>query len=277
MSTLRVRAGARFSLSTSFETPAVFIIRPENNATNRIVEERWSATPYRTHRDYTDLYGNSCRRLQIPGGETFVVDYDVLVETTDALDPYEPTAQEIPIENVPDDALVFTLPSRYCLSDMLSGTALDLFGDVEPGWNRVQAICDFVHNHIRFQYGSSSPTTTSLDVYHAGVGVCRDFAHLSIAFCRALNIPARYAFGYMPDIDVPNPILPMDFCAWFEVYLGGKWWIFDARNNERRKARLTIARGRDALDVAMLTTYGNTYLNEMIVIADPAEDDAIAR
>lgn len=277
MSTLRIRAGARFSLTSAFDTPAVFIIRPEASDTVRIVEERWTATPSIAHHDYVDLYGNRCRRLTIPGGDPFVVDYDVLVETHDGLDPCEPDAPEVRVEDMPDDALVYTLPSRYCLSDRLANTAAELFGAVAPGWNRVQAICDFVHNHITFQYGASDPFTTALDVYDSGSGVCRDYAHLAISFCRALNIPARYAFGYMPDIDVENPILPMDFCAWFEVYLGGKWWLFDARNNTRRKGRVNIARGRDALDVAMLTTYGSTYLNSMDVIADVATDDAVAR
>jgi transglutaminase-like putative cysteine protease len=277
MSSLRIRAGARFTLTSAMETPAVFIIRPENSETVRVVEETWTTSPSRPYHDYIDGYGNSCRRLMLPAYEPFVVDYATLVETHNELDPCVPTAGEIPIQDVPDDALVFTLPSRYCLSDMLSGPALQLFGNIAPGWNRVQAICDFVHDHVKFKYGTSTPSTTALDVYESGIGVCRDYAHLAISFCRALNIPARYSFGYMPDIDVANPILPMDFCAWFEVYLGGKWWIFDARNNERRKGRVTIARGRDALDVAMLTTYGNTFLNGMDVIADVAEDNALAR
>jgi transglutaminase-like putative cysteine protease len=276
MSTLRIRAGARFSLNSVQETPAIFIIRPEASETVRIVSESWTPSPAREYRDYTDLYGNSCRRMTLPPGD-FVVEYDTLVETHNDLDPYEPDLEEVPIAAVPDDALVFTLPSRYCLSDMLANAALQRFGNIAPGWNRVQAICDFVHDHVRFQYGSSTPFTHALDVYESATGVCRDFAHLTISFCRALNIPARYAFGYMPDIDVANPILPMDFCAWCEVYLGGRWFIFDARNNERRRGRVTIARGRDALDVAMLTTYGTTFLNGMDVIADVARDDAIAR
>jgi transglutaminase-like putative cysteine protease len=276
MSTLRISAGARFSLNSVVETPAVFIIRPEASDTVRIVRESWTSTPALAHRDYVDLYGNACRRMMLPQGD-FVVEYDTLVETHNELDPYEPDLGEVPIAAVPDDALVYTLPSRYCLSDMLGNTAIELFGNVAPGWNRVQAICDFVHGHIRFQYGSSNPFTHALDVYQNATGVCRDFAHLTISFCRALNIPARYAFGYMPDIDVANPILPMDFCAWPHLYLGGRWFIFDARNNERRRGRVTIARGRDALDVAMLTTYGQTFLNSMDVIADVARDDAIAR
>jgi len=167
------------------------------------------------------------------------------------------------------------MPSRYCLSDVLFPRAQELFGLTPPGWARVQAICDWVHTNIRFSYGTSTPATTALDVLANGIGVCRDFTHLAIAFCRALNIPARYAFGYLPDIDVPPATAPMDFCAWFEVYLGGRWYVFDARNNERRKGRVTIARGRDALDVAMLTTFGMVTLASMIVRADPVEEGAI--
>lgn len=276
MSTLRVRAGARFSLDSAQETPAVFIIRPEANAAQRIIEETWSASPELPWRDYVDLYGNHCRRTTLPA-QPYLLTYDVLVEVSGELDPFEPNAREVPVAEMPDDVLVYTLPSRYCLSDELAAPALEHFGAVEPGWSRVQAICDFVHGHIAFAYGSSTPQTTAMNVYESATGVCRDFAHLAIAFCRALNIPARYAFGYLPDIDVPPPYAPMDFCAWFEVYLDGRWWMFDPRNNQRRRGRVTIARGRDALDVAMLTTYGFTKLVEMIVIADPARDDVLAR
>jgi transglutaminase-like putative cysteine protease len=164
--------------------------------------------------------------------------------------------------------LLFTLPSRYCLSDELSDTAWDLFGNTWPGWERVQAVCDWVHQNVRFQYGTSTPRTTAVDVYEKRVGVCRDFAHLALTFCRAMNIPARYTFGYLPDIGVPPPDEPMDFCAWFEAYLGGRWLTFDPRNNTRRVGRVVIGRGRDALDVAMVTTYGSHTLQSMVVWAD---------
>ena len=146
--------------------------------------------------------------------------------------------------------------------------AWQLFGGIDSGWGRVQAICDWVHGNIRFQYGTSNSLTTAADVCSAGVGVCRDFAHLAVTFCRALNIPARYVFGYLPDIGVPPPDAPMDFCAWMEVYLGGRWWTFDPRNNQPRIGRVLVGRGRDALDVAMLTTYGSPRLKKMTVWAD---------
>jgi transglutaminase-like putative cysteine protease len=267
---LRVSVGADFTMTAPARTPAVFMIRPDERGPHMTVAERWEIDPAVPFHDYVDIYGNHCRRLVLPEG-TSTVRYDALVDAEGELDPYEPFAVEHPIAEVPDDALVYTLPSRFCLSDLIYSRAMELFGNVAPGWSRVQAICDFVHGHLTFGYGSSSAITTALDVLDSGAGVCRDYAHLAITFCRALNIPARYAFGYMPDIDIPVNA-PMDFCAWFEVYLGGRWWIFDARNNIRRRARITIARGRDALDVAMLTTYGAMTLNNMVVRADKAED-----
>jgi transglutaminase-like putative cysteine protease len=270
MDMMRLRVGARFSLRSPQETAAVFVIRPQAGGTVSVLDERWTSAPNVPFHDYADMYGNVCRRLTLPQGP-YELDYEALVQTTDELDPYAPQARECPAAELPDDALVYTLPSRYCLSDVLFPQAQEFFGGVSPGWNRVQAICDFVNGHVRFQYGTSTPTTTALDVYEAGCGVCRDYAHLAIAFCRALNVPARYAFGYLPDIDVPPPYAPMDFCAWFEAYLDGEWWMFDPRNNVRRRGRVTIARGRDALDVAMLTTYGSSGLEAMSVVAEPAE------
>ncbi|MBD5635271.1 MAG: transglutaminase family protein [Candidatus Eremiobacteraeota bacterium] len=271
MATLRVKAGADFTMTSPYETPAVFMIRPEAFGNHMIVAERWETEPFTPFHDYTDMYGNVCRRMTLPAGN-FELRYDTIVESDGDLDPVALDAVEHPISELPDDALVYTLPSRFCLSDVIFPRAMELFGGMQPGWSRVQAICDFVHRHLKFGYGSSTSLTTAIDVYESGAGVCRDYAHLAITFCRALNIPARYSFGYMPDIDVPPPYDPMDFCAWFEVYLGGKWWIFDARNNVRRRARITIARGRDALDVAMLTTYGPAKLDTMVVRADRTED-----
>jgi len=193
-----------------------------------------------------------------------------MIEVSGQADEVAPDAVQLPVEELPDEALLYTLPSRFCLSDTLSDMAWQLFGTIEPGWARVQAICDWVHGNIRFQYGSSNSLTTAADVCAQGVGVCRDFAHLAVTFCRALNIPARYVFGYLPDIGVPPPDAPMDFCAWMEVYLAGRWWTFDPRNNEPRIGRVLIGRGRDALDVAMVTTYGSPRLAQMTVWADAA-------
>ncbi|MFL5663609.1 MAG: transglutaminase family protein [Ktedonobacteraceae bacterium] len=196
--------------------------------------------------------------------------YDAIIEVADTWDEVSPAAPQLPVEDLPDDVLLYTLPSRFCLSDVLSDTAWDLFGAIEPGWARVQAICDWVHEHIRFQYGTSTPQTTAVDIYEQRVGVCRDLTHLAVTFCRALNIPTRYVFGYLPDIGVPVSEAPMDFCAWMEVYLGDRWWTFDPRNNTPRIGRVLIGRGRDALDVAMVTSYGSPTLRQMIVWADEA-------
>jgi transglutaminase-like putative cysteine protease len=171
---------------------------------------------------------------------------------------------------MPGDLLHFTLPSRYCLSDELMGMAWELFGQTEPGARRVQAICDWVHDNIKFKYGTSNPLTTAADVLRDRIGVCRDLTHVAVSFCRAMNIPARYVFGYLPDLYVPPDPSPMDFAAWMEVWLGDRWWTFDPRNNTRRVGRVLIGRGRDALDVAMITTFGPAKFSSMTVWADRA-------
>lgn len=265
---LTIRVGCEFRHQISAAVPAIFLVRPMLSPDSRLVRETWVTEPASTYHDYTDVYGNVCRRLTLPPGDS-VVRYDADVTIDDRLDPLEPTARQVLIEDLPDDALMYTLPSRYCLSDAITDRAWELFGQTVPGWERVQAVCDYVHSAIAFGYGTSTAMTTSSDVLAAGRGVCRDFAHLAIAFTRALNIPARYAFGYLPDIDVPSTGAEMDFAAWFEVYLDDRWWTFDARNNERRRGRVLIARGRDALDVAMVTTFGNARFDGMTVIAEP--------
>lgn len=266
---MKVEVGCAFQYEATVATPAIFLVRPSANDPHRLIEERWSSEPSLPFHDYVDLYGNVCRRLNLAPGSS-AVRYDAVVEVDDATDPSDERAPQLPVDALPDDVLLYTLPSRYCLSDLLSDRAWELFGSTEPGWPRVQAICDFVHAHVTFGYGSSTPMTTALDVYQSGAGVCRDFAHLAMAFARAMNVPARYVFGYLPDIDVPPPDLPMDFCAWFEAYLDGAWWTFDPRNNQRRRGRVVIGRGRDALDVAMVTTYGMVTLAQMTVRADKA-------
>jgi transglutaminase-like putative cysteine protease len=261
-----VRVGCSFEYASSFDTPAVLMIRPEEHG-QRLTREEWSTDPAIPYHDYVDLFGNRCRRLTIPAGRS-TIRYDADVETSPDRAETDWEAREIPVQDLPDETLVFTLPSRFCLSDELSNFAWETFGGVRPGWTRVQAICDYVHDRINFKYGTSLPFTTVQDVLRDNTGVCRDFAHTAVTFCRALNIPARYAFGYLPDIGVPEVDVPMDFCAWFEAFLGGRWWTFDPRNNQRRIGHIPIARGRDALDVAMVTSYGPAQLEKMIVWAD---------
>lgn len=264
---LTIRVGCEFRHSVAAPVPAIFVVRPAAELDRRFVEESWTTVPACPYHDYTDVYGNVCRRVTLLPGDS-IVTYDASIVMDDRLDPIEPDAVQLLVEDLPDDVLHYLLPSRYCLSDQVTDRAWQLFGATPPGWARVQAICDYVNGHVNFGYGSSTPATTSSDVLAAAAGVCRDFAHLAIAFTRAMNIPARYAFGYLPDIDVPPPHTTMDFCAWFEVFLNDRWWTFDPRNNQRRRGRIVIARGRDALDVAMVTTYGNVTFEGMTVVAE---------
>jgi transglutaminase-like putative cysteine protease len=264
---MHIRVGCEFRYDVTWPTPTVIQVQPRQDGAHQLLQETWQTTPERPLHTFHDIYNNTCQRLLMPAGEQ-VFRYDALVEVSGEPDPVVPDAVQMPVEELPDDVLHFTLPSRFCLSDELSDTAWQLFGATEPGWSRVQAICDWVHTNIRFQYGTSHSMTTALDIYKQGVGVCRDLTHLAVTFCRALNIPTRYVFGYLPDIGVPPPDAPMDFCAWMEVYLSGRWWTFDPRNNMPRIGRVLIGRGRDALDVAMVTTYGSPRLQSMIVWAD---------
>ena len=183
-----------------------------------------------------------------------------------------PDAIQHAIENLPDETLAFLMPSRYCEVDKLTDIAWKLFGETPPGWARVKTICDWVHDHITFGYHFAHPSKSAFDVYQSGEGVCRDFSHLALTFCRCLNIPARYATGYMGDIGVPI-VLPMDFSGWFEVYLGDRWHAFDARHNVPRIGRVVMAVGRDAADVALTTNFGSATLKKFFVISDeiPAE------
>jgi transglutaminase-like putative cysteine protease len=268
-----IRVGCDFSYLAEVETPAIFQVRPRVSADLTAQREGWNSQPVLALREYSDLYGNPCTRTVLPPGRSSF-GYDAVIAVPDAAEDADPGAPERAPDDLPDDTLIFTLPSRYCLPDVLADEAWSRFGGLEPGYGRVQAICSYVHGHLQFQYGSSTALSTAADVNLAGRGVCRDFTHLAISFCRALNIPARYVFGYLPDLDVePNPD-PMDFAAWMEVWLGDRWWTFDPRNNERRKGRIVIGRGRDASDVAMATTFGGPLLESMVVHAEESADDA---
>ena len=216
---------------------------------------------------YRDGFGNWCTRIVAPTGRTSV-SADVLVNDTGVPDVIVPQAQQIPVPDLPEETLVFLLGSRYCETDRLSETAWNLFGQTPTGWCRVQAICDYVHRHLTFGYEHARMTRTALEAFHDRTGVCRDFTHLAVAFCRCMNIPARYCTGYLGDIGVPPVDEPMDFSAWFEVYLGGQWHTFDARHNTPRIGRVLIARGRDAADVALSNTFGPATLTSFRVWTD---------
>src|SRR5271167_1453830 len=216
--------------------------------------------------NYMDVFGNRCTRFVAPQG-TLRLSNATLIEDLGTTDPVSPDAREHPVGELPNDTLIYLLNSRYCEVDRLLNVAAELFGQVPPGWGRVQAICDWVNAKVMFGYQHARPTRTALDVFTDRVGVCRDYQHLAIAFCRALNIPARYATGYLGDIGVPcTP--PMDFSAWFEVYLDDRWWVFDARNNMPRIGRVLIATGRDAADVAITTSFGAANLTRFAVVTE---------
>jgi len=218
---------------------------------------------------YRDGFGNWCSRILAPAG-TMRIATDTVISDSGLPDPTAPEAAQIPVHELPEETLVYLLPSRYCDSDQMLDLAWTLFGHTEPGWGRVQAICDFVHDRIAFGYEHSRATRTASEPHEDKRGVCRDYAHLAVAFCRALNIPARYCTGYLSDIGTPLPYPPGDFAAWFEAYLGGQWHMFDPRNNQRRIGRVLIARGRDATDVAITTTFGPNTLNSFRVWMDEA-------
>jgi len=213
---------------------------------------------------YRDSFGNWCSRIVAPPGR-LQLSSDALVSDAGSADPVASWLEQRTVQTLPEETLLFLLGSRYCETDLLSETAWRLFAMAPNGWKRVQAICDFVHNHVKFGYGLSSPTKTAFQALQDGQGVCRDFAHLAIAFCRCMNIPARYCTGYLGDIGMPPPYAPMDFAAWFEAYLGDGWYTFDPRNNTPRIGRILIARGRDAADVALTTSFGPTTLESFRV------------
>jgi transglutaminase-like putative cysteine protease len=267
-----LRVGCVVRVAPTAPLHAVMQVEPRLDAGSRILDETWVVEPSSPSRTYSDMYGNRCRRVDLPAGVTSIR-YSARVEVPDVADVRNPDASEVPASAVPDDALIYTLPSHYCESDRLADVAWSLFGGIAPGHQRVQAICDWVHEHITFQTGSSTSLTSAVDVYELRAGVCRDFAHLAVAFCRAFSIPTRYCFGYLPDIDLAElPDEPMDFCAWIETYIGGRWYTFDPRLNTPRMGRVLIGRGRDALDVAMLTSYGALPLEAMRVIAEAFDE-----
>ncbi len=264
---VRIGVGCEFRFDAAVPVPAVVLLRARSDGGVTVERETWDAQPNASFSDLVDTYGNHARRVVIGPGAAGLR-YDAEVTTSAAVDEFSPVAVQHRVEDLPGEILIYTLASRYCLSDLMSEHAVSLFGSTPLGWARVQAVCDWVHTHVRFDYNASNPHATAVDVFEARVGVCRDFAHLAISFCRALNIPARYVFGYLPDIDITPPPGVMDFCAWMEVYLGGRWWTFDPRNNASRAGRVVIARGRDAMDVAMITSYGELQLEQMTVWAD---------
>lgn len=225
--------------------------------------------------DFTDLFGNRCARIVAPAGN-LRLSLEALIEDDGQPDEQHRDALQHKVEELPTETLPFLFSSRYCEVDKLSDIAWKLFGSADPGWQRVQAICDWVHNHVSFGYQFADASKSAFDVYNDPRGVCRDFSHLAVTFCRCMNIPARYVMGYMGDIGVPL-VLPMDFSAWFEAYVGGRWYTFDSRHNVPRIGRIVMARGRDAADVAITTNFGRAILRKFLIVTEEVLDESESR
>lgn len=265
---MRIKLGCELNYRLPDRTPMILMlnVHPSRSA-DLEVPDIVATDPVVPIEDYLDGSGNRCCRLVAPAG-AFGVRVDGVIRDDGAFDPFEPAAAQHAVESLPAETLVYLLGSRYCETDRLSDEAWRLFGAAPEGWARVQAICDFVHDHIDFGYEHSRPTRTAAEARREARGVCRDFAHLAIAFCRCMNIPARYCTGYISDIGIPPPHEVMDFAAWMEVYLGGRWHVFDPRNNARRFGRVLMARGRDAADVPLTHTFGPNELTGFRVWID---------
>ncbi|MEE7547214.1 transglutaminase family protein, partial [Xanthomonas sp. Kuri4-1] len=236
----------------------------DSRRTDVVIGQALRTTPELPLRQYRDGFGNTCTRLLAPAGP-LTFHFDAVVRDSGLPDQYRYDAAQVPVQDLPDDTLVYLLGSRYCETDLLSGMAWDLFGNAPTGWARVQAICDYVHAQIEFGYEHARPTKSAAEALQEGRGVCRDFAHAAIALCRCMNIPARYCTGYLGDIGVPASAAPMDFSGWFEAFLDGTWYTFDARHNLPRIGRVLMARGRDAADVALSNTFGYNTLESFVV------------
>ena len=262
--------GCSFVFGVPVATHAVMLFEPHSSDLQKVVDSRLEIVGHAalpSSSTYVDSYGNRCRRITFNAADANVR-FMARVKVSEENDETVEDAVLTPPEDLPDEVLYFLMPSRYCESDRLADLAWSTFGSMGSGWARVQSVCDWVHGRTEFQYGSSSPEYSALSVLDRRVGVCRDFTHLAIALCRAVNIPARYVFGYLPDIGVPDLGVEMDFCAWMEVFLGGRWFTFDPRNNQPRIGRVVIGRGRDAADVAMVTSFGRIEMVGMTVWAE---------
>jgi transglutaminase-like putative cysteine protease len=272
---MRLRVGYELAYDFPQPTPMIMMLNIHYSRAADIVDpDHLTLDPPVPVTPYRDGFGNWCSRLVAPAGRLRVHTSAVLDDTgepnrVDLADPQHA------VEDLPDECLVFLLGSRYCETDRLSETAWSLFGNGPVGAARVQAICDYVHNRIAFNYADARNTRTAWEALNEGRGVCRDYAHLAIAFCRCMNIPARYCTGYLGDIGMPPPYGPMDFAAWFEAYVGGRWQVFDPRNNMPRIGRVLIARGRDAADVAISTTFGPNTLAGFTVWTDEIDGVAV--
>lgn len=263
-----IRIGYDIELLLQPPTALIFLLQVHpDRAHDLLAPDQPQLDPPLPRDAYLDGFGNRCVRVRVPEGvQRLALHGETLVRDSGQPDPVSPEAPAWPVDRLPVDTLRFLLPSRYCEVDSeLLAFAWSRFGHTPAGWARVQAVCDFVHGHLRFDYGCANAQRTALGAFREGVGVCRDFAHLALTLCRCLNIPARYATGYLGDIGVAPVPAPMDFSAWFEVWLDGRWHSFDARHNQPRIGRIMIARGRDAADVPITMVFGEHTLQRFAV------------
>ena len=265
---MQIRVGCELIYECPQPTPMILMLNIHYTRAADIVRPDYLVTvPSLPISAYRDSFGNWCSRIVAPAGVTRI-SIDALINDSGLPDVVAPDAKQTPVESLPEETLIFLLGSRYCDTERLLPIAWQRFGNAPTGWGRVQAICDFVHDHIQFSYQHARPTKTAWEAYQEGTGVCRDYAHLAIAFCRCMNIPARYCTGYLGDIGIPPPYGPMDFAGWFDAWLDGHWYTFDARNNLPRIGRVLMAHGRDAADVALSTTFGPNTLRSFKVWTD---------
>ena len=272
-----IRTGFDIAFETETEVPmlALLNVRPERQKDLR-TPEVVKTEPDVPYRQYVDSFGNVCTRLVVPAGGIRLTS-DFVIEDPGTPDAVAPEAVQHPIDQLPDDVLLYLLSSRYCEVSQLADEAWEIAKNTQPGWERVQALVDAAHERIKFDYMKASTERTARSAFDEGCGVCRDFAHLAITLCRAVNIPARYCTGYLGDIGIDPIDAPMDFSAWFEAYLGGRWYTFDARHNTPRIARIVMARGRDATDTAITTGFGRAQLVKFVVHTDEVADTDLSR
>ena len=265
---MEIRAGYEIAFQCFQETPMTLALSIEAARQRDLLSDHVIRfTPDVPSRNYVDMFGNTCTRIVAPAG-LIEIRNDFRISDSGLPDEVAPNARQLDVAELPDEVLVYLLGSRYCDTQKLSDLAWQLFGSVPPGWQRVQAICDYAHQRISFGYHHARGDRTAFEGHEERVGVCRDYAHLAVTLCRCMNIPARYCTGYLGDIGVPADPAPMDFSAWFEAYLDGRWYTFDARHNHPRIGRIVMARGRDAADVAISTTFGVAQLVKFAVITE---------
>ena len=263
---MQIRAGFEISYECFTETPMALLLNVHSSRRGDLITPDTLKTDPVVHiAQHIDVFGNLVSRITAPAGR-ITLSSDFLIHDTGLPDEAPTGAEQVPVDRLPDSALTFLLGSRYCETDQMSDLAWSLFGHIRPGWERVQAILDYAHERIEFGYHHARKTRTALEAHSEGRGVCRDYAHLAVTLCRCMNIPARYCTGYLGDIGIPPVDAPMDFSAWFEAYLGGRWYTFDARHNTPRIGRIVMARGRDATDVAISTAFGTAVLTGFKVV-----------